>query len=112
MAGDSLSAAVDCSAGRIIRLTMPDAWTDANLSFQGSSDGTHFADVFSIDGHEAVIPVVAGTTVVLDANSSSATTRMEPPDVRGFSWLKVRSGTRRYPVTQTEQRAFAITLET
>lgn len=112
MAGESLSAPVDCSAGKIIRLTMPDAWTDANLSFQGSSDGSNFADVFSIDGHEAVIPVVAGTTVVLDANSNIPATRIETPDVRGFSWLKVRSGTRRYPVVQAAERAFAITLET
>lgn len=113
MAGESLSAAVDCSAGKILRLTMPQVWTDANLSFQGSSDGIAFSDVFSIGGREAVIPVVAGTTVILAAGSGpDQMPATSPPDVRGFTWLKVRSGTRRYPVIQGEDRAFSITLET
>jgi hypothetical protein len=38
-AGQSLSEGLDCSAGEIVRITMPGDWTPAALSFQFSTDG-------------------------------------------------------------------------
>ena len=112
-AGQSLSNALDTSAGAIIRLRMPSAWDGANLSFQVSSDGTTWSDAFTIDGREALIPVVAGSTVVvaLADGSPPPTVQAQPPDWRGATWIKVRSGSRAYPVVQTAQRDFAVTID-
>ena len=114
-AGASLSDPLDCSAGIITRLHMPAIWTPANLTFQVSSDGTNFANLYSFDGIETMIPVVPGSAIVIAVGSSSASassvsSRIEPPDLRGVSWLKVRSGPAAWPVVQTAQRQFMITL--
>ena len=112
-AGQSLSDALDTSAGEIIRLRMPPAWDGANLSFQVSSDNVTWSDAYSIGGREALIPVVAGSTVVVAlADGSPPPSQLaEPPDWRGASWIRVRSGSRAYPVVQTARREFAITLD-
>ena len=110
-AGEWLSAAVDCSAGNIVRLMMPPAWTAANLTFQVSSDGTTFADVYSVDGREVMIPVVAGSTIVVDVNTAALQMGGTPPDLRGATWLKLRSGPASHPVPQAAERSFAITLQ-
>ena len=38
-AGDSLSDGLDCSGGKIVKITMPADWTFADITFQTSSDG-------------------------------------------------------------------------
>jgi hypothetical protein len=101
-AGQSLSAGLDCTAGNIVRLTMPASWDGANLSFQISSDGAGYNDLFTIDGKEVVIPVVAGTAVVIAPLSDY---------LKAVAFLKVRSGSRAYPVTQSAQRDFAVAIE-
>jgi hypothetical protein len=101
-AGESLSAGLDCTAGTIVRLTMPAAWSGANLSFQISSDGAGYNDLFTIDGREIVIPVVAGTAVVVAPLSDY---------LKAVAFLKVRSGSRTWPVSQAEQRDFAVAIE-
>ena len=101
-AGQSLSAGLDCTSGNIVRLTMPYAWDGANLSFQISSDGFGYNDLFTIDGKEIVIPVVAGTAVVIAPLSDY---------LKAVAFLKVRSGSRAYPVTQSAQRDFAVAIE-
>lgn len=111
-AGESLSAAVDCSAGAILRLTMPQAWTAANLTFQISADGVTYADAYTVDGREALIPVVAGSTIVVATAENLPGTRSLPPDLRGATWLKLRSGPASHPVPQMAQRIFQITLQT
>ena len=101
-AGESLSAGLDCTAGNIVRLTMPAAWSGANLSFQISSDGSFYNDLFTIDGREIVVPVVAGSAIVVAPLSDY---------LKAVAFLKVRSGTRQWPVPQAEQRAFAVAVE-
>src|SRR6185369_6203363 len=70
-AGQSLSDPVDCSAGPIIKITQPGAWTidaptggPAALTFQTSSDGIMFNDVFDPAGNELSYVVIAGTGVI------------------------------------------------
>ena len=44
---ESLSDGVDCSAGNIVRITVPQEFTPSNLTFQVSSDGNFYNDLFS-----------------------------------------------------------------
>lgn len=109
-AGEALSSALDCSAGTIVQLFMPADWTPANLTFQLSGDGVAYRDFFTSDGVEVLIPVVAGTTIVLIEGTSSLSQTRLPP-FSGAKWLKLRSGPRERPVIQTAQRAFAVMLD-
>ena len=102
--GESLSDGIDCSAGPIVKLTMPGAWTidgptggPAALTFLTSSDGILYNDVFEPNGLELSFAVVAGTGVIgMRLNT-------------GF--VKFRSGTRARPVPQAELREFAVALD-
>jgi len=103
-AGESLSNAIDCSAGPIVKITQPGAWTidgptsgPAALTFLTSSDGLMFNDVFDPAGNELSYVVIAGTGVI----GMRLTT----------GWVKFRSGTRSRPVPQTELREFAVALD-
>lgn len=96
-AGDSLSDALDCSAGPIVKITMPGNWVSADLTFQTSSDGVMFNDVFDSTGHEVTYSVQAGTGVIGMRLSTG--------------WVKFRSGSREMPVPQPELREFAVALD-
>jgi hypothetical protein len=96
--GESLSDALDCRAGKIIKITMPVDWTFAEITFQTSSDGIGFNDIMKPDGREVMCTVFEGTAII----------GMEL--VTGF--LKIRSGTRDRPVVQGGRRTFAIALDT
>ena len=101
MATRSRSARVlelDCSAGRIIKITMPGDWTFADIKFQTSSDGVGFNDIMRPDGREVMCTVFEGTAII----------GMEL--VTGF--IKIRSGTRDRPVPQEAIRTFAIAIDT
>ena len=100
-AGESLSDAIDCSSGVIVRLTMPTDWTPANLTFQVSPDGVDYNDLYNTKGEEITLRnIVPGSSVVL----------LEPL-THSFGFLKIRSGTRDYPVAQDARREFAVTVE-
>jgi len=93
-AGEALSDAVDCTRGKIIKITMPGNWNQADLTFQTSSDGLMFNDIMRPDGLEVVCAIVPGTAIIgLEL-------------ITGF--VKFRSGTREHPVNQNELREFAI----
>jgi hypothetical protein len=96
-AGQSLSDPVDCSAGPIVKLTMPGNFVGDTISFQTSSDGLMYNDMFMPAGNELIYTVIAGTGIFV------------PRLTTGF--LKIRSGTRERPVVQPELREFAVALE-
>ena len=96
-AGQSLGDPVDCSAGPIVKLTLPGNFVGDTISFQTSSDGLMFNDMFMPDGHELIYTVIAGTGIFV------------PRLTTGF--VKIRSGTRERPVVQPELREFAVALE-
>ena len=54
-AGESLSDGADCSAGTIVRITVPQEFTPANLTFQVSSDGNFYNDLFNSNGEEITV---------------------------------------------------------
>ncbi|WP_340667864.1 hypothetical protein [Bradyrhizobium ottawaense] len=96
-AGESLSDPVDVTMGRVVRITMPADWLNAPLTFQVSTDGVFFNDLFDSAGHEVTFIVQPGVgVVVLSENSVS------------FGYVKFRSGTRDTPVPQPTEREFAV----
>ena len=99
-AGQSLSDGVDCSAGKLVRITTPADWTPANLSFQISSDGLGFNDLYK-GGSEVIVPCGPNRGIVII-----------PENWPGTVHLKFRSGRSAYPVPQVAQREFAVAIET
>src|SRR4029077_18350357 len=99
-AGESLSDSIDCSAGNLVRITMPQEWTNAAISFQASTDDVGYNDLYRPDGSEIVVAAKAGVGILLDAATTLA-----------VAFLKIRSGTADDPVPQPEQRTFALTLK-
>ncbi len=98
--GESLSSSIDVSAGQLVRITMPENWDEAPLTFQFSSDGTYFNEMYGIDGYAVTIPVVVpGSGVII------------PSDVgRAIAHIKFRSGTKGNPVNQSNGRLFAVAI--
>jgi hypothetical protein len=99
-AGESLSDAIDCSPGELVRLTMPGAWSEAPLTFQISTDGVFYNDLFTLDGHELTLPVVPGAAVLVSHDVG-----------RAVAFIKFRSGTRAAPVPQQDLREFAVAID-
>jgi hypothetical protein len=103
--GEALSDGVDCSAGTIVRITVPQEYNAGNMpnqmTFQVSSDGNLYNDLFDDEGREI-----------------SITARPKSGIVIGRSWahtvafIKVRSGTRDAPVLQKEDCKLAIAIST
>jgi hypothetical protein len=100
-AGESLSEGVDCSAGEIVRITVPQEFTDANLTFQVSSNGEFYNDLFDDEGREITVPAEPDSSIVISGRW-----------VRSVGWLKLRSGTRDHTVEQAEACKFAIAIDT
>jgi hypothetical protein len=95
--GEALSDALDCSAGPIVKITMPADWTDAVLTFQTSSDNVGYNDIFQPDGSEVVWHVRAGAAIIGQLLTG---------------WVKFRSGTSERPVPQPGIRTFAVAIDT
>lgn len=99
--GESLSNGVDCTAGKVVRITMSEFWDDANITFQISSNGDLYNDLFDRDGEEVMVPCIAGVAVIVKGGAWT----------EAYAWVKIRSGSRDAPVKQSERREFAIALE-
>lgn len=101
LAGESLSDAADCSAGDIVRLTIPQEFTDANLTFQVSSDGNGYNDLYLANGEEVTIPVKPDSAVIIASEVWG----------KAINFIKIRSGTRSHPVPQDEDCKLAIAID-
>lgn len=99
--GESLSEGIDCSSGEIVRITVPQEFTDANLTFQVSSNGELYNDLFDDEGNEITIAAQPDSGIVISARW-----------VRSIAWLKLRSGTRDHPVVQRNECKFAVAVDT
>jgi hypothetical protein len=101
-AGESLSDVIDCTAGQLVRITMPPEWDEAPLTFQISTDGVFFNDLFQLDGYEVAIEdVVPGSAVLIPESIG-----------RAIAFMRFRSGTRRGHVKQDQPRVFAVAIIT
>lgn len=92
--GTSLSALIEIGAGELVGIIVPNGWTAANLSFQGSVDGTNFFNLYDNFGAEigVTVPVLTGCFLAWD------------PSVKAPIYLKIRSGTLGTPVNQGADR--------
>jgi hypothetical protein len=98
---ESLSDGVDCTGGNIVRVTVPQEFTDANLTFQASSNGDLYNDLYDSKGNEVTLVATPDTTIIVSAEWT-----------RSIGWIKFRSGTRVAPVNQTKDACkFAIAIE-
>ena len=91
-AGASLSGAIDLGDNTLILISMPAAWTTATLSIQSSIDGVTYQETKISDALLSYNPLVA-------CNQS-----IEPTDLLGCRWIKIRSGTAAVPVNQAAER--------
>jgi hypothetical protein len=100
-AGESLSDGADCSAGEIVRITVPQEFTEANLTFQVSTDGNLYNDLHDSDGDEITVTANPDTGIAIHGLWT-----------RSIAYIKFRSGTREHPIVQREACKFAIAIET
>jgi len=101
LAGQSLSAAFDCTTGTLLAIAIPANWTPANISFQVSADGVDYHDVVNARGKARLFTAIAGTAVTLGQEVSW----------KGMH-LKIRSGSIDAPVIQIQDVEFTIALQT
>jgi hypothetical protein len=99
-AGQSLSNALDMSAGDAMFLYTPVAWTPAVLSFLVSPDNVMYGDLVDQSSYEVTIQIVPGTAIRVDLVPVA------------WGWLKLRSGSRHRSVNQTATRVFTVSIET
>jgi len=100
-AGESLSSdGADCSAGNIVRITVPQEFTPANLTFQVSSDGNFYNDLYTSDGKEVTVVAKPSTGIIISELWA-----------KSINFIKFRSGTKAYPVQQKVDCLFAIAVE-
>lgn len=97
--GAALSGAVHLHAHRVFAIQMPATWTAANLTFQGSYDGSTYADVYDETGNEVTVTAAASRFIILD-----------PVKFMGLQKLKIRSGTTGSPVNQGGDRIVQLIL--
>jgi len=100
-ANESLSDGLDVSAGDIVRITVPQEFTDANLTFQISSDGNFYNDLFLANGDEVTVVAKDSTGIVI-----------RDVWVKSINFIKFRSGSRGSPVLQKVDCKFAVAIET
>lgn len=98
--GESLSDGADCTGGTIVRITVPQEFTPANLTFQASSNGEFYNDLYDSDGDEITLVAQPDTTIIVTAHWT-----------RSIGWIKLRSGTRDAPVVQKVACRFGIAVE-
>ncbi|HEY3145466.1 MAG TPA: hypothetical protein VGJ75_03900, partial [Dongiaceae bacterium] len=101
-AGESLSDALDVSMGSILRITTPLGWTPAPVTFQISTDGQGYNDLFTPDGEEVSIVCNGLNRAIIVPKTVS----------KPIGFIKFRSGTTMRPVKQEAQRQFAVAVKT
>jgi hypothetical protein len=99
--GESLSAAGDLGPACLSAILMPASWTAADLTFQGSVDGTTFFNLYQSDnaGNDAEYLVGADASRIIVVPLA---------DWAGIRFLKVRSGTAGSPVAQGAARVLTL----
>ena len=101
-AGESLSDGIDISAGNIVRITTDGGWTNANMTFQISTDGASgYNDLYDAEGNEITIVVRGDNSAIM----------IKDPWSRYINFIKFRSGTSKHPVPQEAARLFAVAVE-
>lgn len=97
--GASLSAGVSCLGFVLLGVELPSTWTNADVTFQGSTDdGATYKDLVDEDGVEILYDCVVNDNKIHLALPAS-------PMIGGLTHIKVRSGTSAIPVNQGGDRS-------
>lgn len=96
--GASLSDIVHLQQRRLFGIQMPAAWTAANLTFQGSYDGTTYNDLYDDAGTEVSVTAAASRFIIM----------VTPAKFLGIQRLKIRSGTTGVAVNQGAERLIRV----
>lgn len=96
--GTAVTGSIDTKDQPILAIRIPASWTTANLTFQGSQDGTNFFDVYNLYGDEFTVTVGGTARYVV----------MSPFDFQWARYIKIRSGTTGTPVNQGADRSLLI----
>jgi hypothetical protein len=94
--GASLSDAIHVGAGTLVGIQLPTI-TSAALTFQGSHDGTTFAEVVDASGNAVTYQASTGAIYI-----------KAPADLVGVPYVKVRSGTSGAAVAQGAARSISL----
>jgi len=94
--GTALTDAINAPNG-VACIVMPAAWTAANLTFQVSTDGAAFADLYDATGTEYTVTAAAGRAILLPL-----------ADLLGIRFFRIRSGTAATPVNQAAARSLFV----
>lgn len=97
--GASLSDVLDLRGRWFVGIEMPSVWTAANITFQGSTDGVTFVDLYTPTGSERSVTAAASRYIVLS-----------PQDYGGLNYVKLRSGTSATPVNQAAERTIYVSV--
>jgi len=101
---ETLSTPIDATTGRIDHIVVPGDWDpDTNITFQASSDGVAYFNLYDSNGNEIMIGVVPGTMVKVGQHAI------------GGAWIKLRSGRHDADENDTKQtgnRLFSIAIAT
>ena len=97
--GAALSGAVFIG-GSITRIEMPAGWTAAALTFQVSSDGVNFINLFDEFNSEVIIGATAAV--------ANRAIRLKLAEWTNVLYLILRSGTSATPVNQGAERIIRI----
>lgn len=93
----SLSSAVELPTATLLGFIMPSAWTAADVTYQGSNDGTTWYDLHSDTAGEITSTVTAGKLISVYGY-----------DFAACKWLRLRSGTSATPVAQVAARTITL----
>ena len=93
----ALSSVLDTANIAVGGVLLPATWTTANLTVQGSIDGTNFFNITDQYGAEVVITAAASTISLLSLG-----------DMWAVQYLRFRSGTSVTPVNQGGARILTI----
>jgi hypothetical protein len=100
--GAALSSSVDLDYRDWFGFVMPNAWTAAGITVQGSIDGgTTWIDLFDENGSEVTFTVAINRYVLFS----------QPVRMFGIKLLRLRSGTSGTPVNQGALRTIQLLIE-
>lgn len=97
--GTSLSNAAQLGGARPVAILMPGTWTSADLTFQGSFDGTTYGNLYDASATEVTVTNAAATARYIT---------LDPSKFASCVYLKVRSGTSGSAVNQGADRLIVI----
>lgn len=93
----NLSGVVDLVGRVLVAIQMPNAWTAANLTFQGGMTAAALNNVYNQNGVEVTVTADKDRYITID-----------PADLASVRYIKVRSGTAAVPVAQAAARTLTL----